>query len=220
MTVRAVAALAVFAVLAIFPAAFAQPANPLDDLIAPAADSSACFARVYDDAHLRRNPRQKTTSMAVWLQYERALDVTAGMVLGLGVAVSHRGDPQPYFAQGLCELSDTVNRDTSNQRMIKEYRKEAGVGCMMSARPDVFEATSAEEGGYLILDRGRGRDTLMVYLDEYLTMVKRANRSNQLQVRFGPDDRVFLLRRTATKDCAAVDNAVNEPEPGVAPRRR
>ena len=40
----------------------------------------------------------------------------------------------------------------------------------------MFEAASAEEGGVLILDRGKDRDTLMVYLDDSLTMVKRANR--------------------------------------------
>ena len=90
--------------------------------------------------------------------------------------------------------------------------------CLQSARPDVFETLSAEEGGDLILDRGKDRDTLMVYLDDGLTMVKRANRGNQLNIRFGADDRVFLLRRTDMKDCAAVEEAVTAPEPGV--RRR
>ena len=57
-------------------------------------------------------------------------------------------------------------------------------------------AVSAEEGGVLIIDRGKDRDTLMVYLDDSLTMVKRADRGEQLDVKFGADDRVFLLRRT------------------------
>ena len=51
----------------------------------------------------------------------------------------------------------------------------------------------------------------MVYLDDGLTMVKRANRGNQLNIRFGADDRVFLLRRTDMKDCAAVEEAVTAP---------
>ena len=74
--------------------------------------------------------------------------------------------------------------------------------CLQSARPDVFEATSAEEGGDLIMDRGKDRDTLMVYLDDSLTIVKRANRGRQLFTKFGSDDRVFMLRRTDMKDCA------------------
>ena len=62
--------------------------------------------------------------------------------------------------------------------LIKTYPKEAGFVCLQSARPDVFDAVSAEEGGDLILDRGKDRDTLMVYLDDSLIMVKRANRGN------------------------------------------
>ena len=92
--------------------------------------------------------------------------------------------------------------------------------CLQSAEPDVFDATSAEEGGDLILDRGKDRDTLMVYLDDSLTMVKRANRSKHLLIKFGSDDRVFLLRRTADMDCDAVQEAVTTPEPGAPSRRR
>ena len=73
---------------------------------------------------------------------------------------------------------------------------------MMSARPDVFDVLSAEEGGYLILDRGKDSDTLVVYLEDYLNMVKQADRAKQLDITFGAADRVFLLRRAAAKDCA------------------
>jgi len=92
--------------------------------------------------------------------------------------------------------------------------------CTQSAQPDVFESTSAEEGGDLILDRGKDRDTLMAYLDDSLTLVKRAERRKHFFIKFGADDRVFLLRRTDLKDCAAVEDAVTTPEPGVAPRHR
>ena len=50
----------------------------------------------------------------------------------------------------------------------------------------MFETLSAEEGGALILDRGKDRDTLMVYLDDGLTMVKRADRGDQLDIRSAP----------------------------------
>ena len=58
----------------------------------------------------------------------------------------------------------------------------------------------------------------MLYLDDSLTMVKRANRGKLIGMKFGPDDRVFMLRRTNMKDCAAVEEAVTEPELGA--RRR
>ena len=190
-------------------------ATPLDDLIKPELNAGACFTRVYDATHLRAHPRQKTTAMTVWMKYE---NFGGNMALAVSLAIAQRGDAAALFSQGGCEWSATANRDTSNNRLIKTYPKEAGAVCLQSARPDVFESTSAEEGGSLILDRGKDRDALMVYLDDNLIMVKRADRSRQLNIKFGADDRVFLLRRTDAKDCATVEKAVTELEPGV--RRR
>ena len=50
---------------------------------------------------------------------------------------------------------------------------------------------------------------MMVYLDDSLTMVKRADRARQLDVRFGKDDRVFMLRRSDAKDCEFVERALS-----------
>jgi hypothetical protein len=215
MMLRSIALVAGLIVLVCPPA---RAANPLDDLIDPVAGKSACFTRVYDAAHLKRNPRQKTATMTVWMKYESLGGGTPGIALAVSLAIAQRGDSAALFSQGGCEWNEKANRNTSNNRLIKSFLKEAGAVCLQSARPDVFEATSAEEGGSLILDRGRDRDTLMVYLDDSLTMVKRANRGKLLDIKFGPDDRVFLLRRTGIKDCAMVEEAVTEPEPGV--RRR
>ena len=200
-------------------ASAALAATPLDDLIEPAAGQSACFTRVYDGDHLRRNPQQRTAAITVWLSYEQMGGSPPGIGLGLGLGISRRGDPTPLFAQGGCNWDERANRNTSDQRLINRFKKDAGTICIMSAEPDVFEATSAQEGGHLIFDRGQDRDTLMLYLDDRLTMVKRTNRSRQLDTRFGPDDRVFLLRRSDSKACAVVENAVTEPEPGVRRRR-
>ena len=70
------------------------------------------------------------------------------------------------------------------------------------------------------MGRGKDQNTLMLYLDDSLILVKRANRGRHLLTKFGSDDRVFMLRRTDLKDCAAVEEAVTTPEPGVAPRQR
>ena len=122
------------------------------------------------------------------------------------------------FAQGGCSWDEGVNRDVQDRPLIKNFKKTVGISCMMLARPDVFDVSSAEEGGYLILDPGKDKDTLMVYLDTGLTMVKRADRAKHIDVNFGADDRVFMLHRSDAKDCAAVEDAVTTPEPN-APRR-
>jgi uncharacterized hydantoinase/oxoprolinase family protein len=141
-----------------------------------------------------------------------------GLALDLGIGIVQRGDNTPVFAQGDCIWDEHANVNTSARRMIKELHKDEAAVCMTSAQPDVFESTSAEEGGYLLLDRGKNNDTLMVYLPDSMTMVKRAARGKHLSIKFGPDDRVFMLRRSNLKDCAAVEDAVTTPEPGVEPR--
>jgi hypothetical protein len=188
----------------------AQAASPLDDLIAPKPGNSACFTRVYDADHLRKDPKQTTTSMAVRLANDKVQgDPPVLAPPDLGIAISRRADSEPLFAQGGCAWDEGANRDTSDRRMIKEFKKEAGGGCMMSARPDVFDVLSAEEGGYLIIDRGKDSDTLVVYLEDGLTMVKQADRAKQLYTKFGSDDRVFLLRRADAKLCEFVARALS-----------
>lgn len=211
---------ALFVAGALFVAASPGWATPLDELIEPEKDRSACFVRVYDAAHLRQHPKQKVTSMKVWLRYEQLSGGAEGLALDLGIAIVQRGDPVAIFAQGDCIWDERANINTSDRRMIKALDKDEAAACMMSAQPDVFEATSAEEGGFLLLDRGKDNDTLTVYLDDSLTMVKRAARRKHLSVKFGADDRVFMLRRTAVKNCAEVEEAVTTPEPGVARRER
>jgi hypothetical protein len=204
--------------LAIAAAGKAQT-EPLDELLAHRAGASACFTRTYDETHLRQNPRQQTTFIAAWMKYQK-LQGADGIALGLSLAVRRRGDRDALFSQGGCQWSATANRDTSNNRLIAGFPKNEGAVCLQSARPDVFDAVSAEEGGNLILDRGKEKNTLMVYLDDSLTMVKRANRGRQLHIVFDADDRVFILRRTNAKDCAFIEEAVTTPEPGVPARRR
>jgi hypothetical protein len=191
-------------------------AAPLDDIIPRRAGSTACFTRTFDETHLRQHPRQKVTFMAAWMKYEK-LKGTEGMALNVTLALRRRGEQDALFSQGSCEWKANANRDTSNNRLIATYPKDEGGSCLQWARPDVFEALSAEEGGNLIFDRG-DKNTLMIYTDESLTMVKRANRGRQLYIVFDRDDRVFQLRRTNAKDCAFIEEAVTTPQPGVRKR--
>jgi len=214
MTLRNAIAVAVSFVLAALAALGGARASPLDDLIAPKGGNSACFIRVYDADHLRKHPQQNITAITVWLRY--APDLNGGP--DLGIAVRRRGKPEPLFAQGGCAWGEHANRDTSDRRMLKEFKKEAGAGCMMLARPEVFDVSSAEEGGFLILDRGKDANTMLVYLDAGLVMVKRVDRAKQLDIDFGTDDRVFLLHRADPEDCAAVEDALTTPE-RAKPRR-
>jgi hypothetical protein len=191
-------------------------AAPLDDIIPRRAGASACFTRTFDDTYLRQHPRQKVTFIAAWMKYEKPKTADE-LALGFSLAIRRRGERDALFSQGTCEWKADANRDASNNRLIATFPKDEGAACLQSARPDVFDLISAQEGGNLILDRGE-KGTLMVYPDESLTMVKRNNRARQLHIVFDKDDRVFQLRRANARDCAFIEEAVTTPEPGA--RRR
>jgi hypothetical protein len=205
--------------LVAFLAAGKAQAEPLDELLAHRAGATACFIRTYDETYLRQHPRQKTTFIAAWMKYEKPQGADE-LALNFSLAIRRRGDRDALFSQGGCKWSATANRDTSNNRLIAGFPKDEGAVCLQSARPDVFEAVSAEEGGSLILDRGKEKNTLMIYADDSLTMVTRANRGRQLHIVFDTEDRVFTLRRVNAKDCAFIEEAVTAPEPGARDRRR
>ena len=197
----------------------ARAANPLDDLIEPVDGKSACFTRVYDAEHLRRHPRQKTVSMTVWLSYEPRGGTDPITVLYVALGLVQRGDATQLYSSGGCDFEANANRDSSGHKLLAAYPKQGGHVCMQSAEPDVFLAVSAQEGGFFMMDRGKDRDTLMLYLDDSLIMVKRSNRGKLLDTKFGSDDRVFMLRRADMNTCPTVEEAVTTPEPGVRRRR-
>jgi hypothetical protein len=180
--------------------------NPFSDL----AKTGACFHRAYEDWRLKNNPRQQTTAMTLWIRGD-AEEGRAGSG-NMGLSVMRRDDPAPLFLSGGCEWGD-------NQSWMKTFRKKQGAaGCITSAVPDVFpDVSSAEEGGGIVLDPAADGRTMMVHMEDSQSMVRRANRGRKVPVRFGADDRVFLLLRVDAQVCAAVKDAVTAMEPRKPP---
>jgi len=195
----------VAALLAVVVSAQNVWADPFSDLTKSGRD--ACFRRSYDAAHLRKNPRQQTTSLVVWITGDTDQSGT-----NVGLAAVRRGDPQALFISAACEWEVYKGERRS---WMELYKKKAGAGCVTLAVPDVFDSSSAEEGGGVLLDPAADGKTLMVYLDEYQTMVKRADRGRKISIMFGADDRIFLLRRIDAKECNFVKEALTAPEPGA-----
>jgi hypothetical protein len=198
MAVRA----AVLASLALVLGAQSAAADPYTDLIKDGAD--ACFRRVYDAAHLKNNPRQRFSSMTVWIGAK-----TKGAEAGL--ALTRRGDPDALFISASCTWEEYKPGQKS---WMESFKKRAGAGCITLAVPDVFpDASSAEEGGGVLFDPAPDGKSMMVHLQDQQVMVRRAARRDKIAITLGVDDRVFLLRRTAAKDCDVVRDAVTAPEP-------
>jgi hypothetical protein len=186
----------------------AASADPFSDLTKD--DNGACFSRVYDASHLKKNPRQQTTSMTVWIAGKD--DMKSG---NTGLALTRRNDAQPLFLSGACEWDNFK----SPPEWMPSFTKKVGAGCITLAVPDVFpDASSAKEGGPVILDPSADGKTLIVHLDDGPSLVTRAQRWKVVPLKLSRDDRVFLLRRTAVKDCDFVKEAVTTPEPKTRQR--
>jgi hypothetical protein len=197
----------------------ASAATPFDNVIEPVEGKEACFTRVYKPDHLKAHPKQQTQTITVWMKYEKAVPNEPALALHVSIGLTQRGDRAALFSQGGCDwVAKGANRDIQGKPVIKTFKKDAGAVCLMSARPDVFDSLSAEEGGAVVLDAGKDRNTMMVYLDDGLSMVKRANRAKQLSIEFGAEDRVFMLQRVEPESCTDVEDAVMTPEPGVKRR--
>jgi hypothetical protein len=191
-------AIALAALLTVACAVGAAQADPFSDLTQGGND--ACFRRDYDAAHLRVHPRQQIAAMSLWLKGE-----TKEPGGNIGLAIVRRSDLQALFLSGGCDWE--VYKD--GKSWMKSFKKKAGAGCITLAVPDVFpDASSAEEGGGVLLDPVADGKSVTVHLDDIQTMVKRANRGRKITVRLGAEDRVFLLRRTDVKDCEFVKEAL------------
>lgn len=185
-------------------AAPASAENPFDALIE--GGKEACFRRVYDEAHLKNNPRQQVTTMTVWMVGK--LDVMQSGNTGL--ALTLRGRPEALFLQADCQWDTLEN--TSD--WMPTFKKEKGAGCVTLAVPDVFiGVSSAEEGAPVILDPSADGKTLMVHLGSSPSLVTRAKRWEVVDVTLGPDDRVFKLHRAELPHCAFIKDALTTLEP-------
>ena len=131
----------------------------------------------------------------------------------VGLAVTRRSDPRHLFLSAGCEWGDH-----DDQSWMKSFKKKAGAGCITLAVPEIFDVSSAEEGGGMLLDPATDGKTLTVHVDDTQKMIKRADRVQFVTAGFGAADRVFLLRRTDAKDCDFVKNALTKPEPSRRPR--
>jgi hypothetical protein len=183
-----------------FMADVAASESAFDGLISHMEGQTACFQRIYEPGHLHKHPKQSVRSMTLWLRYARSSG--EDLLLEMGLEVVNRGDERPFFSQGDCVWNEEVGLSDSGG---------GGEICMMSARPDVFKASSAQEGGELVLRPGGDRDSLRLYLDGGLTMVSQSNRGEELSIEFGADDRVFLLRRVDGKACDPIRSVMTLP---------
>src|SRR5687768_1238965 len=112
--------------------------NPLPAL----PGDSFCFSRVYDAAHLKRHPAQRTTSTLASIRHDKA-----GGDAWLRMQLRQKGRANAANVVASCQWSATANRDTSGNRLLAAYSGEEGFVCIA-----VFNQQSAEEAGDVVFN--------------------------------------------------------------------
>jgi hypothetical protein len=108
-----------------------------------------------------------------------------------------------YLAGG-CEWSQTANIDTSGNRMIESYKKEAGYSCMVLTGPG-----SAEEGGLFLIDLAADGKSATLHIDSPIYAMRGEDKRGVGEyIKLGSEDRVFRLTRTDDAACRALEEAL------------
>jgi hypothetical protein len=104
----------------------ALAADPLAELVPARPGASACFARIYDAAHLKQHPRQAIRSVLLLLQ--RETKHPENVVIRASFEDKSRGEAA--VVGGSCDWRPSgVNRGEHTRRLVPNFPKEAGVQC-------------------------------------------------------------------------------------------
>lgn len=188
--------IAIFLAASLLPPIGAFASDPLPALLGNHSGGNLCFSRVYEAAHLRRHPRQRTTSTLASIQYDRA---NGGAWLRMQLRQKDRATTANIVAG--CQWSATANRDTSGNRMVPAYRDEEGFVCIA-----VYNPQSAEEAGTVLFDLAADGRALTVYFDDAIGLWEAPEAEPMLKLH--REDRVFRLNRADPAECKAMDEAL------------
>ena len=149
-------------------------------LIGP-GKTHACFQRVYDAAHLAQHPQQKLRAMNLLFTGERAFGIVPSY--SLAMAATFRDVAAPFVSSGSCQWTPDAAAAGKSVGAIRCAVAYDGVGLDVAIKDSHAVVVSIPQTARL-----RGADSP---LDE--------------DYRFGADDKVFLLERTALKNCLALE---------------
>jgi hypothetical protein len=174
-------------------------ADPLSQLMPAKPGESACFVRVYDEAHLAKHKAQATKSVILSFKYEGDQPFPT-----LRVMLSEKSEAKPFYIVGGCAWSEHANRDINGRRLISAFNQEAGLDCHAIAG-----LSSAEEGGDFPIELAPDGSSLVLYLFDGIAAFAGPDQTKDANpVKLGPEDLIFRLDRAAKAECSALEQAV------------
>lgn len=192
---RARAALAILLALGGGAAAESQD-NPLTRIVPREDGRSACFARTYDAAHLRKHPGQATQSIMLSLRFEPESNHVMRIML--------RQRSRALYIVGTCGWSDEANLGVDGKPLMPAFTKTSGLDCHVSTG-----LNSDEESGDFPIDLPTDGKSLTAYLfDRVAAWSGTDQRKKTIALRIGSEDLIFRLDRTDAAACRAMERAL------------
>jgi hypothetical protein len=173
--------------------------DPLVKILPPKDGASVCFERSYGAAHLKRHPKQQTTRILLSFRYQGSDGVHIERI-----ALTRRGNARPLYFAGGCDWGERANRNSSGQRLLSYYPKDAGYACIALTAPG-----SAREGGFFLIDLARDGKSATLYFNSPIEAMQAADgRGFHGDVKLGRNDLVFWLKRTDASACGALEKTL------------
>jgi hypothetical protein len=158
----------------------AQAIDGLVRILPPEPGNQACFARAYDDAHLKRHPHQRITRMAFLLRVSRYDTDKPGakpedrVYYQFGLAVQRRGETRILRASGNCAGKDRIT-------------------CAVDCDSGAVEIARSGESLLVTLDNERG-----------IQMLGDCDGAKGVWIKAGIDDKVFRIDPAPADACRAL----------------
>lgn len=173
----------------------AEPAaDPLGPLLKSKTDS-LCYRRDYDAAHLASHPGQVTERILLSFKQD-------------AVRIELRlKDRKPRYIVASCAWAEHAGRDVQNKRLIPAFKNDSGFDCIVMVSP-----SSAEEGGYAVIDPTPDGRMLKLFIDDAATVRDSLDKNARTaMLNLGREDRVFQLTRTSGAVCKPMEDALEGP---------
>ena len=181
--------------LALAGAARAEPAaDPLGPLLKSKTES-LCYRRDSDAAHLASHPGQLTARILLSFKQD-----------AVRIELRQQGR-KPRYAVASCAWAEHAGRDIQDKRLIAAFRNDSGFDCSVMVSP-----TSAEEGGYALIDPAPDGRMVKLYVDDAITVRESLDKdARTFMLKLGREDRVFQLTRTSGAVCRPMEHALEGP---------
>ncbi|MBX3530524.1 MAG: hypothetical protein KF849_07945 [Rhizobiaceae bacterium] len=178
--------------MAMMAATATAAADPLMDMLGD-DEGGICYERVYDAAHLAKNPDQRTHSILMSLVKDpKSLSAIARLTFGDAEGVVH--------AIGECAWDARAALD-DGKLIISTFRPGPGLNCLARASPAWASRDEVQEGGAFLVDM-RDEKSMTIHTEGEIAAWLMLHRDNPAGFYpLGPDDRIFRVFRVASNKC-------------------